>query len=144
MNICVTMNFQDEKQARLSTGHLRLSDRLRSGCCSDRFVHFSGSLYSPKVLYPIFNETVSIIQFAFPLVRTNFRLICRHTRHYVCMGEVNLKRSRPQERVERPAVAYVSDSLRFGLTCSLNFYSPKLSEDIQSLVQAEVLFTGHK
>jgi hypothetical protein len=60
------------------------------------------------------------------------------------MGEVNLRRTQPQERAERPAVEYMSDSLRFGLTCSLNFYSSKLSEDIQSLVQAEVLFTGHK
>jgi hypothetical protein len=52
--------------------------------------------------------------------------------------------SQPQEGVERAAVKYMLDSLRFELTCSLNFYSPKLSEDIQSLAQAEVLFTGHK
>ena len=62
----------------------------------------------------------------------------------ICMDEVNLKRSETQERVERPAVECMSDSLRFALTCSLNFYSPKLSEDIQFLVQAELLFTGHK
>jgi len=47
---------------------------------------------------------------------------------FVCTGEVNLRGTQPQERVERPAVEYMSDSLRFGLTCSLNFYSPKPSK----------------
>jgi len=37
------MNFQDERQANISTGHHRLSDRPRLGCCSDCFIHFSGS-----------------------------------------------------------------------------------------------------
>jgi len=73
------MKIQAERHASISTGHLRLSDPPRSAFLFWAFYTFFSFAYSPKFLYPIFNETVSIIQFAFPLVRTNVRLLCRYS-----------------------------------------------------------------